>query len=44
MYMPTFWGGAMRPAYSFERGLASISPTEKTTIAATITQPEAPMR
>ena len=37
MYIPTFSGGAIRPAYSFERGLASISPTEKTRIALTTT-------
>ena len=44
MYMPTFSGGAMRPAYSLERGLANISPTEKTSTAVTTTQPVAPAR
>ncbi len=34
----------MRPAYSLDAGLASISPTEKTSIAVTTTQPLAPTR
>ena len=34
----------MRPAYSLERGLASISPTEKTRMAMTMIQPPWPTR
>ena len=44
MYIPTLSGGAIRPAYSFDLGLASISPMEKTRIAERTMNPEFPAR